>query len=135
MSHHYAAYATVCNSQWLGIDAVLTDSIFLNDLVRLGTVAAACTGGLLFLGGPMSATDQIQYNAHRIHGFIRLPLLTADWEVLGVYERNYRPGECGIKTCNGLHSYFSQSAAPGVFSFQPVVVLRNLRSAPCQRTV
>ena len=37
-------------------------------------------GGLLFLGVPLNS-DVLAFNAHRLYGPARLPLLTANWEV------------------------------------------------------
>lgn len=71
------------------------------------------------------------FNAHRMYGPVRLPLLTANWEVLGVYDARYRSSECGKGTCQGLFACFEQIAPVRTFEFQPVVVLRNLRTTPC----
>lgn len=87
----------------------------------------------MFLGVPSSAFDQLQYNAHRIYGAVRFPLMTANWEVLGVYEAGWMPfeGTCGSSTCNGLLSHWA--ATVGAESiFQPVVVLQNQRTVPCR---
>lgn len=89
-------------------------------------------GGLLFFGAPMSTSDQLQYNAHRIYGFIRLPLVTANWEVVGVYEQDSAAGSCGLQTCHGVFDRWNKKAPIGSYGFQPVVVLRNLRTSPCQ---
>jgi hypothetical protein len=62
-------------------------------------------GGLLFLGVPSSEVDQLFFNAHRIHGPVRYPLLTANWQVVGVYDyqnASYTEGECGEDTCVGI---------------------------------
>lgn len=85
----------------------------------------------MFLGVPSSATDQLQYNAHRIYGPVRLPMLTANWEVLGVYDALRQPlqGLCGTATCQGLFKHFEAQALAGIY--QPVIVLRNQRTTPC----
>jgi hypothetical protein len=89
----------------------------------------------MYFGSPMSAVDQLQYNAHRIYGFMRLPLMTAGWEVVGVYERGYsKPGQCGNQTCDGLFSHWQKAASPGHAGMQPLVVLRNRRTTPCEHT-
>jgi hypothetical protein len=77
--------------------------------------------------------DQLQYNAHRIYGLVRLPMMTANWEVVGVYEQDHTAGVCGVQTCQGLISRWQQKAPVGAYGFQPLVVLRNMRTAPCQR--
>ncbi|GJP44065.1 hypothetical protein CLOM_g3473 [Closterium sp. NIES-68] len=41
-------------------------------------------GGLLFLGVPVG-NDTLLYNAHRIYGPIRMPLLLSGWKLLGVF--------------------------------------------------
>lgn len=110
---------------------VESTSNVLNYALRIVAPACVCAGGLLFFGAPVSTTDQLQYNAHRIYGFVRLPLLTANWEVLGVYESDYRVGVCGVSTCAGLYSHWDQKK---LWAGQPVVVLRNLRITPCERS-
>lgn len=92
----------------------------------------ADAGGLLYFGGPMNAVDQLQYNAHRIYGFARLPLITANWEVLGVYNNGHRAGVCGVQRCEGLYQHWQQAAPGGTYTMQPVVVMRNRRNQPCQ---
>lgn len=72
------------------------------------------------------------YNAHRIYGPVRLPLLTANWEVLGVYDASYKVGVCGTATCEGLFPRWQEKAPLKHFEFQPIIVLRNLRTSPCQ---
>lgn len=89
--------------------------------------------GLLFFGAPTAASDQLHYNAHRIYGFVRLPMVTANWEVLGVYEQNSKAGSCGMQTCRGVVERWKQKAPLGVDVFQPVIVLRNRRTQPCQQ--
>jgi hypothetical protein len=65
--------------------------------------------------GPLLASVSTrQYNAHRIYGLFRLPLMTANWEVLEVlevYKQKYRAGECGVQTCDDLFAHW-QGAAP-----------------------
>lgn len=90
-----------------------------------------CVGGLLYFGGPASATDQIEYNAHRIYGPVRLPLLTANWEVLGVFDADIKGDQCGSSTCNDLFAQWRKKAPPGHWGFQPVIVMRNMRTTPC----
>uniref|UniRef100_A0A914W1U7 Methyltransferase type 11 domain-containing protein n=1 Tax=Plectus sambesii TaxID=2011161 RepID=A0A914W1U7_9BILA len=41
-------------------------------------------GGLLYLGIP-SGPDTVEYNAHRIYGYIRWPMIAAGFEFLGAY--------------------------------------------------
>jgi hypothetical protein len=71
------------------------------------------------------------YNAHRIYGPVRFPLLTANWEVLGVHDARYKNSDCGKGTCQGLFARWEQIAPVRHFNFQPIVVLRNLRTTPC----
>ncbi len=66
-------------------------------------------GGLFFLGLPIGP-DALVWNAHRIYGRVRLPLLLAGWDVVDVV---------GPVDLNG---------APGRERYtQPVLVLRNTR--------
>jgi hypothetical protein len=85
----------------------------------------------LYFAGPSSAIDQIMYNAHRIYGPVRLPLLTANWEVLGVYDVRYKTDQYGRTTCDGLFSRWREIAPLRHYEFQPVIVMRNLRTTPC----
>lgn len=88
----------------------------------------------MFIGAPMASLDQVQYNAHRIYGCVRLPMLTANWEVLRGYGKAQASGMCGMHTCEGIYSRW-QRVPVADFGFQPLVVLRNLRLTPCQLTV
>lgn len=76
--------------------------------------------GLLFLGVPFGA-DAIVFNAHRIYGPIRLPMLTANFLVLGVITGDK------IRRLNQLWA-----DVPSISSSQPVVVLHNARHRPCK---
>jgi hypothetical protein len=69
------------------------------------------TGGLLFLAVPV-AEDAVVWNAHRIYGPIRLPMLLAGWRVLDIFD---------LDTCvRLLHRREHERSAP-----QPVFVLEN----------
>lgn len=64
-------------------------------------------GGLFFLGLPLNAdSDALAYNAHRIYGPARLPLLTANFDVLHApvdemaRRRNTGPGRRNTVTAN-----------------------------------
>mmetsp|Transcript_63049 Transcript_63049/g.149456 ORF Transcript_63049/g.149456 Transcript_63049/m.149456 type:complete len:348 (+) Transcript_63049:118-1161(+) len=54
----------------------------LQEMRRLATLLAP--GGLLMLGVPIGR-DVLVFNAHRIYGPQRLPLLTKGWDMLGLY--------------------------------------------------
>lgn len=98
--------------------------------------AAAPAGGLLFLGVPSSTVDQLYINAHRIYGPVRYPLLTAKWAVVGAYDYQNATyaddGQCGQETCAGMFTRWQPKVAVLGSVFQPVVVLRNSRTTPCQ---
>lgn len=66
-------------------------------------------GGILFLAVPV-AVDKIVWNAHRIYGHHRLPLLLAGWKVLA----GYGISEQLLNIDTGVHG-----------KFQPVLVLEN----------
>lgn len=66
---------------------------------------ALIPGGTLFLAVPCAQTDILVWNAHRIYGAKRLPLLLKGWDLLAIY------GDI----CNGK---------PGEFT-QPVFVLKK----------
>jgi GR25 family glycosyltransferase involved in LPS biosynthesis len=66
--------------------------------------------GILFLAVPMGQ-DQLVWNAHRIYGNLRFPLLIQGWEVLGAV--GYDPNNLFINM-NGGGAY------------QPVIVLKNI---------
>jgi hypothetical protein len=118
-------------------DAVTRKSVHPNVILRLckftenGNLHCCCAGGLLYFAGPSSAIDQIMYNAHRIYGPVRLPLLTANWEVLGVYDDKFKTDQCGSATCDGLFTRWREIAPLRHYEFQPVLVLRNQRTTPC----
>ncbi|KAK9833323.1 hypothetical protein WJX81_006455 [Elliptochloris bilobata] len=76
--------------------------------------------GLLYLGVPFGA-DAVVFNAHRIYGPIRLPMLTANFVVVGVITSDR------VRHLNQLWA-----DAPSISSSQPVVVLQNLRDQPCK---
>jgi len=80
-------------------------------------------GGLCFLAVPMGK-DQILWNAHRIYGRLRFPLLTEGWEIVesfGFIESDFDVDEA-LKRQNGKHPH-----RPGVSggAHQPVFVLRK----------
>lgn len=81
------------------------------------------TGGLCFLAVPMGK-DQILWNAHRVYGRLRFPMLIDGWEVVesfGFIESDFDVDE-GIKRVKG-----KQPHRPGVSggAHQPVFVLRK----------
>ena len=65
-------------------------------------------GGLLYLAVPVGA-DQLVWNAHRIYGRLRLPLLLSDWEMVDSFG-------------------FSPELFDGEYNCQPVFVLTSRRS-------
>ena len=76
-------------------------------------------GGLMFLGIPMGP-DALVFNAHRIYGRVRLPMMTANFEVLHV-----------VRSLSVMHLSELWERTPGVDTTQPVIVLRNMRHKPC----
>lgn len=55
------------------------------DLIAMQRMRAIISpGGILFLAVPIG-TDCLEWNAHRIYGKIRLPLLLQDWRVLSTF--------------------------------------------------
>jgi len=77
-------------------------------------------GGLLYLGVPIGP-DQVVWNAHRIYGPWRLPLLTAGWELVGGWDGEW------IQDWNKYWGMLPQQLA------QPLLVLKNRRTSPCSR--
>ena len=65
---------------------------------------------------------QVVWNAHRIYGPYRLPLLTANFEVVGAYDDGG-----WVQDYNKIWSY-----SPGRLA-QPLLVLKNKRKDPCVR--
>jgi hypothetical protein len=94
-------------------------------------VHVAVQGGLLYVGAPASGTDQLDYNAHRIYGPVRLPLMSANWEVLGVFDAGAKGDQCGRSTCTDLFAHWRKAVPSAASWFQPVIVMRNMRTAPC----
>jgi hypothetical protein len=90
--------------------------------VYVGPQAARRAAGLLYLGVPFGA-DALVFNAHRIYGPVRLPMLAANFEVLGVVTDD---------TVRALDELWHDP--PGSTFSQPVAVLRNARHRPCRRT-
>ena len=76
-------------------------------------------GGLLFLGVPVGP-DAVVFNVHRIYGRVRLPMMTANFEVLQV-----------VRNASVMHLGELWDQIPGVLPAQPVIVLRNMRHEPC----
>ena len=123
--------------QWLAgnfrnVDFVFTfSSIEHNGLGRYGdpldatgdlkdVEALSCVlkpGGILFLGVPVGP-DAVVFNVHRIYGYIRLPMLTANFKVLNIFI----PGN---KTLNELMSLDVGAVV------HPTIVLQNMRRTPC----
>lgn len=68
-------------------------------------------GGIMFLGVPLGK-DHIVWNAHRIYGPTRLPLLLEGWDCLDVF------GCCGKKAKDAFNTVFAEG------DFQPLMVLR-----------
>ncbi|CAI5489824.1 unnamed protein product [Closterium sp. Naga37s-1] len=68
-------------------------------------------GGLLFLGVP-TGNDTLVFNAHRIYGPIRMPLLTAGWRLLDVF---------GVDSLKKLYRIDFE----GIDVVQPLLVLRR----------
>jgi hypothetical protein len=46
--------------------------------------------GLLFLAVPVG-WDHVTFNEQRVYGYVRFPMLTEGWEVLGMYEKSSYP--------------------------------------------
>lgn len=81
------------------------------------------TGGLCFLAVPMGK-DQILWNAHRIYGRLRFPLLIDGWDIVetfGLIDSDYDVDE-NIKRINGRQPH-RDGVSGG--AHQPVIVLRK----------
>jgi|FAXJ01.1.fsa_nt_gi SAM-dependent methyltransferase len=66
--------------------------------------------GILFLAVPVGL-DKIVWNAHRIYGPVRFPILTTGWKLEG---------------CVGMDESFMSRDTGNSGAYQPVVVLRNI---------
>jgi hypothetical protein len=80
-------------------------------------------GGLCFLAVPMGK-DQILWNAHRVYGRLRFPLLTEGWEVVesfGFIESDFDVDEAAKRSA-GKHPH-REGVSGG--AHQPVFVLRK----------
>ena len=75
-------------------------------------------GGLLYLGVPVGP-DAVVFNVHRIYGFVRLPMLTANFKVLNVI-------------CPGNMTLGDLMSLEVGAHMQPTIVLQNQRQAPCK---
>lgn len=81
------------------------------------------SGGICFLAVPMGI-DQILWNAHRVYGRLRFPMLIDGWEVLdsfGFIDSDYEVDE-SIKRQNGKNPH-REGVSGG--AHQPVFVLRK----------
>jgi SAM-dependent methyltransferase len=67
-------------------------------------------GGILILAVPIGV-DKVVWNAHRIYGNIRFPMLTAGWHLEG---------------CVGMDDDFLARDTGNSGAYQPIVVLRNV---------
>jgi hypothetical protein len=68
------------------------------------------SGGILFLAVPIGL-DKVVWNAHRIYGNVRFPMLTAGWQLEG---------------CVGMEEDFLARDTGNAGVYQPIVVLRNV---------
>jgi hypothetical protein len=84
--------------------------------------------GLLFLGLPMGL-DRLAWNAHRIYGMLRIPLVVSNWHVVNVYLPSGEVKGEDLATTIWSHG----SVNDHWHELQPVIVLRNKRSQPCHR--
>jgi hypothetical protein len=80
-------------------------------------------GGMFLLGFPFN-NDAVIWNVHRLYGPVRLPLVTANWEVVAVYGLEDKKGDFDMTPIflnddNWTHKN------------QLVAVLRNRRTKPC----
>jgi len=77
-------------------------------------------GGLLYLGVP-TGVDKLVWNAHRVYGLIRYPLLTANWLPVAAY---LPAGKLSFKGFLNQMSVQSETN-------HPVLVLKNIRDRKC----
>jgi hypothetical protein len=90
-------------------------------------------GGLLFLNVPSSTFDTLFWNAHRLYGPVRYPLLTANWKVLNVYSKDEELMACA-NNCAALWDYIKSRLHPSRTKAPTpnvVVVLENQRMSSC----
>ena len=99
-------------------------------------------GGLLYLAFPINSVDSLFWNAHRVYGPARLPLMTANWELLKAYygflhngffsKGLYRTPKVPGFDANTFQGFWGSMAmlSPNDHS-QPVIVLRNAKRQPC----
>ena len=77
-------------------------------------------GGILYLGVPTGA-DKLVWNAHRVYGLLRFPMLTANWLPVAVF------GENGKLSSDIFLHLLTQTISERE---QPLLVLQNIRSCP-----
>lgn len=78
--------------------------------------------GLMYLAVP-TGSDLLYWNAANIYGLMRYPMITANWEVVGMFGSPHKDTYQALTTPN--HKV-------GEAWFQPVVVLKNKRNKRCQ---
>ncbi len=70
--------------------------------------------GLFYLGLPVHTPDSLEWNAHRVYGPLRLPLLLAGFEVVSVF--------CGSIQNEPMASHMEKHTGK---CFQPAMVLKK----------
>jgi hypothetical protein len=88
-------------------------------------------GGLLYLAAPLGA-DKVVFNAHRIYGRRRLPLLLAAWTLIdslgfdeALLDRDTGHGWMPRTTVQTASGPAEELLHPGYPEYSPVLVLRN----------
>ena len=84
-------------------------------------------GGLLYFAAPTNlGADALIFNAHRVYGPMRLPLLTANFNVLDVHNQSAKAP---------VHTTATHIATTAVFGgtdvltrTQPVIVLQKIQA-------
>lgn len=86
------------------------------DILRMRALESLVSpGGLLFLGVPIGQ-DSLVWNAHRIYGERRFPLLTAGWEQKAIF--------------GGEEEDLLAPVPDATYHFQPLWIMRRIGTAP-----
>lgn len=94
------------------------------DIKRMEKIKALVRpGGKLYLGVP-NGLDVIHFNAHRVYGRLRFPMLTQGWKLLGTYGDILEDTYKGVLNKTGMFCYGKREPGNMLGCFtQPVHVL------------
>jgi hypothetical protein len=98
------------------------------DIMAVRQVSCALApGGIFYLGVPTNVQDSLWWNAHRVYGFARWPMLAANWEL----ESIHMPHQEYAGHYDKFWESMSHAVDRGQNLLQPVAVLRKHSRVGC----